>query len=246
MAVLQHEGTHTVIFGAIPIPIGSSVGDGYLARPDSVTQAGTVIVLHGITGLDSTTKQLCRAFARRGFVAVAPDWYRGAGPAGGADLDEAFRSYAATRDGQMLALVDETVEYLASEHIRTAGAARPVVVGFDLGGRLALLYAAHNREVAGVVSLYAPLRGDATRDMAVMDAIPLIGAPTLGLYGADDDLIPVEDVDEAQAATPNGQWILYEGVGHGFLDPSQAGYDPGAEADAIARMMKMAVAACSE
>ncbi len=246
MAVLQHEGTHTVIFGAIPIPIGSAVGDGYLARPDSVTQAGTVIVLHGITGLDSTTKQLCRSFARRGFVAVAPDWYQGTGPARGADLDDAFRAYAGTRDGQMLALVDETVEYLASEHIRAAGAATPVVVGFDLGGRLALLYAARNRQVAGVVSLYAPLRGDATRDMAVIDAIPLIGAPTLGLYGADDDLIPVEDVDEAQAATPNGQWIVYEGVGHGFLDPSQVEYDPGAEADAIARMMKMAVAVCSE
>ncbi len=240
MAVLAHEGTHTIIFGMIPIPIGSGLGNAYLARPDSADPSPVVIVLHGIAGLDSTTKHLCRSFARHGFTTVAPDWYRGAGPGRGSDLEGAFRAYARTTDRRILALVDETIEYLSSDDIDGPDASAPVVVGLDLGGRLALLHAAHNRSVSAVASLYAPLAGDDNRDMQVADVMGVIGAPVLGLYGADDHLIPAEDVDSAQAATPNGQWILYEGVGHGFLDAGQAGYDAGAEADALARLMKLA------
>ncbi len=245
MAVLQHEGTHTILFGRSPILVGSATLEAYLARPDSADRSGVVIVLHGIGGLDSTAKGLCRSLARHGFTAVAPDWYRGVGPRPGSSPGEAFGAYHATTDEGVLSLIDETIEYMSSEDVAPADASSPIVVGFDLGGRFALLHAARDRSVAAVVSVYAPLHGDEDRRQHVMDAIPLIGAPLLGLYGADDELIPVADVDAAQAVTPNGQWIVYEQVGHDFLDADGDGYDPGAEADALLRLVRMAELASS-
>lgn len=239
MAVLAHEGTHTVIFGMVSIPIGSAFHDAYLARPDSAERSPTVVILHGIAGLDSATKQLCRSFSRHGFTAIAPDWYLGAGP-GSDDQAEAFRAYGATSDVRILRLISETVEYMASGDVGGADASAPVVLGLDLGGRFALLFASGSRTVSAVASLYGPLHGDESRDLQVANAMGAIGVPVLGLYGADDDLVPVEHVDEAQAATPNGQWILYEGVGHGFIDAGHDGYDPGAEADALVRLVRMA------
>lgn len=245
MAVLAHEGTHTIIFGMTPIPIGSSLYDAYLARPDTSSPTPVVIVLHGINGLESTTKQLCRSFARHGFTTVAPDWYLGNGPRPGATPDEAFRAYSRVSDTRILTVVDETIEWLASDDLDGPDTAAPVVIGFDLGGRLALLYAARNRSVGAVASAYGPLHGDEEREYQVADAIGLIGAPILGLYGQDDDLIAGDDVDAAQAVTPNGQWILYDGVGHGFLDADDEGYDAGAEADALVRLVKLATQATS-
>ncbi len=244
MAVLAHEGTHTVIFGMVAIPIGSAFHDAYLARPDSAQRSPTVVILHGIAGLDSAAKHLCRSFARHGFTAIAPDWYLGAGPRS-SEQAEQFRAYGATSDGRILRLISETVEYMASGDVGSADATAPVVVGLDLGGRLALLFASGNRSVAAVASIYGPLHGDDGRELQVADAIGAIGAPVLGLYGAEDDLVPADHVDGAQAATPNGQWILYEGVGHGFLDAGEDGFDPGAEADALVRLVKLAELATS-
>lgn len=243
MAVLAHEGTHTIIFGMMPLPIGSSLHDAYLARPDTSSSTPVVIVLHGIGGLDSTTKQLCRAFARHGFTTIAPNWYSGNGPRPGAPFDEAYKAYSRVSDTRALSVVDETLEWLASDDLEGPDTTAPVVIGLDLGGRLALLYSARNRSVGAVASAYGPLHGDEERELQVAEAIRLIGAPILGLYGQDDDLIAGEDVDAAQAVTPNGQWILYEGVGHGFLDADADGYDAGAEADALVRLVKLATQA---
>ncbi len=67
----------------------------------------------------------------------------------------------------------------------------------------------------------------------MLDHLPV---PVLGLYGADDDLIATETVDEAQSRNASGTWLLYSGAGHGFLDEVGEGYDEAAAEDAIARL----------
>lgn len=230
MAVLAHEGTHTIIFGTVPVPVGSVLLDGYLARPDRQDPVRSVVVLHGIDGLTPRVKDLCRVLARQGWVALAPDWFRGAVPSGDA--------LSSVSDTHAIGLVDEAVEFLASDDLPYADAARPGVVGIGVGARLALLYADHNRQVAAVVAIEPPLVEEG-RDRSVRSAVARIGAPVLGLYGADDDAVDVEEVDGLQASTPNGQWIVYEGVGAGFLDAGGSGYHVGAERDALARVIRV-------
>jgi dienelactone hydrolase len=56
------------------------------------------------------------------------------------------------------------------------------------------------------------------------------------MYGSDDPLIAPETIDAAQDRNQNGQWLLYDGARHDFLNDSGDEYDPGAEADAVERM----------
>jgi carboxymethylenebutenolidase len=225
MAVMPHEGTHTIIFGTIAVPVGSALFDGYLARPDQGDPAPTVVVLHGVEGITPETKDLCRVLARQGWVVLAPDWFRGTG--------------APIADTRAIAVVDEAVEFLASDDLPYADAARPAVVGVGAGARLGLLYADHNRSVSAVIAVEPTLGDD------VADALSSIGAPVLGFFGADDESVEVDDVDALQAGTPNGQWIVYEGVGAGFLDAGSEGFHAGAERDALARTVRVLGAALS-
>jgi dienelactone hydrolase len=57
------------------------------------------------------------------------------------------------------------------------------------------------------------------------------------MYGANDELVAASTVDEAQSRNQHGQWLLYEGAGHGFMDLTADGYEPSAAGDAIQRMI---------
>src|SRR5438128_4573369 len=105
---------------------------GYLA----ITKKGRgpgVLVLHAWWGLNDFFKGLCNRLATAGFVAFAPDLYRGA--------------TASTRDGAN-ALMSKLSEKAASEDIARSVRAlqvhpgvrgkRPGVIGFSLGAFWAL------------------------------------------------------------------------------------------------------------
>ena len=79
MAVLSHEGTHPIMYGALPLPFGAGLRTGYLARPDAAGTFPVVLVLPTLDGLTGLEKDLCRMFARSGLVAIAVDFYRQGG-----------------------------------------------------------------------------------------------------------------------------------------------------------------------
>jgi len=87
------------------------------------------------------------------------------------------------------------------------------------------------------VVAYTPLTGDEEREHHVADYLDHLPVPVLGLYAANDDLIDSSTVDEAQRRNDHGQWLLYEGVGHGFLDSDGDNFDQGAADDAMARIV---------
>ena len=86
-----------------------------------------------------------------------------------------------------------------------------------------------------MVAISAPF-GGADGRLDVLQQLPNLAVPVLGLYGGDDEHIDTEDVDQAQEASPAGRFIVYEGVGHAFMDAASPDYHPGAEADALARI----------
>lgn len=235
MAVPPSEGSHTIIYGAVPVPLGAGEFTGYLARPDGPGAWPSVIVLPDAAGIGSLEKATARHLARHGRSALVLDPYRGRGPARGADPDVVAGAYAALADGRVLRDVGEVREYLASDDTTWADDKPSAVLGIGVGGRFALLAAATRRDVAAVVAIAAPLAGTDTHP-SVLEVMDGLTVPVLGLYGADSDEVPVADIDAAQALVPHGRFIVYEGVGHRFIDPSSDDYHPGAEADALARI----------
>ena len=239
MTVLAFEGTYSILYRDFGLPTGSGYTRGYIARPDAKGEFPLVIVLSGIDGITASLKAMCRSLARNGFAAVAPDLTRGAHPGKDAADAELFASYAAIPDRRAMADISQAIEFVFEDDAEWAVEGPVGMVGIDTGGRFAITYTALRGGVGALAVAYTPLAGDDDREHPVADTLPLVGAPTLGLFGADDDLIPAEGVDAAQQLNPHGQWILYEGVGHAFLDDDADTYHSGAASDAMARLLSL-------
>jgi carboxymethylenebutenolidase len=232
MAVMAHEGKFPILYEPYGVPVGSGFQPGYLARPDRTGAFPAVIVIPGIKGLTSFDRDACRRLARWGYVAVSVDPYRGNGPGARATLAEAIGAYSSLTDERVLRDLAETLEFVSSPDLTFVDAERVGVVGFDTGGRFGILLSDRPR-IAGVAACYAPL-GDDDRTHHVGERLRRMTVPVLGLYGADDELIPVSTVDEAAGLA--GQWILYEGARHEFLDPDADTFDEAAASDAWTRI----------
>jgi carboxymethylenebutenolidase len=229
LAVLAHEGTYPIMYGSMPLPVGATHRTGYLARPDEAGTFPVVIVVPDLTGMDSFEKDLCRRLARSGIAAVAVDLYRSEG--------DPLVAYNALSDNRALTDLDEIHEFIMSDDVAWNAGDTIGLLGLDVGGRFALLKAARAPWVASVAVAYTPLVGDDTRDLQVAEILGQLPVPVLGLYGGNDELIDTRSVDEAQARNEHGQWLLYDGAAHGFLDPTAPGYDESAAEDAIARLI---------
>jgi carboxymethylenebutenolidase len=165
------------------------------------------------------------------------DLYGNAAPARRAGLDEAIAAYNDLEDRRALADLDEAHEFAMSDDVPWVSKAPVGLLGLDVGGRFALLYVATRPDVASVAVVSAPLAGDQEREHQVADALGRLRVPVLGLYGAEDDLVPAESVDTAQQMNPAGRWLLYEGAGHDFFNVGESGYHAGAASDATARLV---------
>src|SRR3970282_1007207 len=92
------------------------------------------------------------------------------------------------------------------------------VLGIDVGGRFGIMAAATRPWVKSLAVAYTPLTGDEARQFQVAGYRAHLPVPVLGLYWANDELMNVPTVDEAQRRNDHGQWLLYEKAGHFFLD----------------------------
>lgn len=227
MAVLSHEGTYPILYGSLPIPVGASHRNGYLARPDEAGQVPVVLVLPGLDGMGSMEKDLCRRLGRAGFAGLTIDLY--GEPGDGLDL------YNGLTDDQALAVIDELHQFVVSDDVEWNVEDGVGILATDVGGRFGLIKAATRDWVRSLAIVSTPLTGDEDRLHQVAEYLDHLPIPVLGLYGAGDDLVETATVDEAQRRNDHGQWLLYDGAGHRFLDIDSDAYDDAAANDAFAR-----------
>jgi carboxymethylenebutenolidase len=123
---------------------------GYLALPDGGV-GSAVLLLHAWWGLTPFFRAVCERLAGQGFVTLAPDLYHGATAA---TSEGAKQLRSGLDDEQANAEIQAAVKCL-QRHPGVSGASVGVV-GFSLGGYLALRLARHvGSAVAAVVVFYA-------------------------------------------------------------------------------------------
>jgi carboxymethylenebutenolidase len=126
---------------------GSTAG-GYLAVPEGGSGPG-VIVIQEWWGLVDHIKDVCDRFAAAGLVALAPDLYHGRRVAPG-EPDEAGKAMMALKMDQAARDMSGAVDEL----LRRSSGAKVGVIGFCMGGGLALVLATQRPDaVAAVVAL---------------------------------------------------------------------------------------------
>jgi carboxymethylenebutenolidase len=204
---------------------GEALG-AYLAEPAGGTGPG-VVVIQEWWGLVDHIRDVCDRFAREGFVALAPDLYRGERTS---DPDVAGRLMMDLEIPRAAGDLDAAVAYLLGREA-TAGP-RVGAVGFCMGGQLALYAATRNRRVGAVVDFYG-VHPNVVLDLSGLEAA------VLGIFGERDPFVPPEAARKLEAdllsAGKRARFEVYPGVGHAFANDARPdAYDARAAARAFA------------
>jgi len=199
---------------------------GYLAVPGDGLPRPGLLLIPDVRGLYEHYRDVARRFAARGFVTLAVDLYSREGTPDLPDMDTVFRWMAALPDTRVLSDIGAAARYLAT-HEAVAG--RSVgVTGFCMGGQYALMAACSVPGLSACASWYGMVRYAAASDVkpeSPIDMAPRLACPYLGLFGAEDAIIPLADVEALRAvldgAGKSFEIVKYEGAGHAFYNDTR-------------------------
>ncbi len=213
---------------------------GHLAMP-AAAAAGGLVLVPDVRGLSDHYRDVAGRFAREGFATLAVDLYSREGAPALPDMAAVFRWMRALPDRRVLGDVAAAAEHVAA--LPALRDRRVGVAGFCMGGQYALMAACTVPRLAACVSWYGMLRyaeTDAVKPADALTLAPQLGCPYLGLFGADDQLIPSADVEALRATlTRTGKTfeiVSYPGAGHAFFNDGRPdAYRPEAAADSWRR-----------
>lgn len=208
---------------------GSDRVRGYLSLPARGDGPG-VIVLQEWWGLVDHIREVCDRLAREGFVALAPDLYRGESatdPGAAGRLMMELELPRAARD------LEAAVAALVNHHAVNGG--KVAAIGFCMGGQLALYAAALSPRISAVVDCYG-VHPNVRVDFAS------VRAAVMGVFAERDAFVPPETAHQLEAdlraAGVRTDFTIYPGVDHAFLNDSRPDvYDAATAQRAWARIL---------
>jgi carboxymethylenebutenolidase len=212
----------------------------YEAVPDHPMAA--VVVIQEAFGVNAHIEDVTRRLADSGYHAVAPHLFHrsGGGTAPYDDFSKVMPMFESLDDEALLTDVDATLAHLAGAEGGWP-ASKTGIVGFCMGGRVAFLVAARRR-LGASVSFYGGgiVTARFPQFPPLIDEAKTLHTPWLGLFGDQDQSIPVDDVEriraEAGTAPVKTEVVRYPDAGHGFhCDMRPDHYNAAAAADGWAR-----------
>jgi carboxymethylenebutenolidase len=209
---------------------------GYLVYPELANNTQqqqqepmpAVLMIHEWLGLNEHIKNQADILAKEGYVVLAVDLYRGEVAA---DSNRAMELTSSVRNNSASAIdnLQSAVNYVKS--LEMVDGSRIASLGWCFGGDWSLQLALNSSEnpLAATIVYY----GRPVTDTASLSSISW---PILGIFGDQDQAIPVESVKQftsaLNASGVTNEIYLYEGVGHAFANPSGDNYAPKETADA--------------
>jgi len=212
---------------SVTYPSGSETVSGYVALPEGAGKKPALVVIQEWWGLNDFIKGKADDFAKKGYVALAVDLYRGKVAT---DPDTAHQLMRGLPEDRAMRDLKAAFDYLRSRD--DVDATRIGSIGWCMGGGYSLQLALAQPKLAGAVIYYGRL---VTDDAAIKG----LSVPLLGNFGGQDKGIPPESVREletkAKAAGKSVDFKIYPDAGHGFAsskDPAVFRPDDAKDADA--------------
>ncbi|NOT27221.1 MAG: dienelactone hydrolase family protein [Acidobacteria bacterium] len=194
-----------------------NVAAGYLATPAAGSGPG-VLVIQEWWGLDWGIKEMTDKLGAAGFVALAPDLYHGE-LAGHTEMDKAGKLMQGLPPERAAKDMSGAIDYLASHpSVKGDGIG---VVGFCMGGMLALILAANRPDkVKAVVPFYGFPQGSSEPDWSKLTAV------VRGHMAERDDFFPPAAARALEAKLQGmGKDVtitVHPGTGHAFMSSHNA------------------------
>lgn len=232
--------------GEVKIPVAGGEIPAYRAQPATGSGWPVVLVVQEIFGVHEHIKDLCRRLAKQGYLAIAPELYARQGdPRQYSNVQQLIEQLVSkVPDTQVLADLDASAAWAAANG---GDGGRLAITGFCWGGRITWLYSAHNSQVKAGVAWYGRVVGEksALNPQHPIDVAGQLKAPVLGLYGGQDQGIPLASLEQMRAAlAASGNAAsqaslihVYPDAPHAFNADYRPSYRAAEAADGWARML---------
>ncbi len=240
-----HTDTNGLDAGMTTVKVSDGEMPAYYARPAGVENPPIVLVAMEIFGLHEYIKDVTRRLGHLGALAVAPNYYFRAEKTNGVDLtkitdiQKLLPIVNTKTDTELFSDLDATVAWARSQH---GTGSRLGIMGFCRGGRTVWHYSTHNADLKAGVAFYGTLIDK--NPAAPKNSIELaaeVKEPVLGLYGADDAGIKLDQIAQMEealkAANKTFEFVVYSGAPHGFHADYRPSYRKDAAEDAWNRMI---------
>ncbi|GGF07108.1 carboxymethylenebutenolidase [Aliidongia dinghuensis] len=234
--------TEGLVAGEVQIPVADGTIPAYRAQPAKPGPHPVLLVVEEIFGVHEHIKDMCRRFAKQGYLAIAPELYSRLGDVVAmTDIKEVVATVNKAPDKTEMSDLDATVAWAGKNHGDTR---RLGITGFCRGGRTVWMYAAHNHNLKAGVAWYGPLVGTPTDAMPTnpVDVAGEIKAPILGLYAGLDQGILKEHVETMRAklletGNTRSQIVVYPDAQHGFNADYRPSYNEADAKDGMSRCL---------
>jgi carboxymethylenebutenolidase len=198
-----------------------TASDGHTCAAHRAEPAGTprggVVVIQEIFGVNHHIRSVADAFAREGYLAIAPAMFDRVSR--GVELDYSPAGTAKGRELRAAIPLDAAMADVAAAVAAASAAGRVGLVGYCWGGYITWMAAANVPGLACAVPYY----GGGIVDHAELEP----RCPVMAHFGERDAMIPADGVRRLAARHPAHEVHLYA-AGHGFHCDERGSYDAAA------------------
>jgi carboxymethylenebutenolidase len=221
----------------------------YAAYPVNATAATPgIVVCQAIWGVDAQLRDTVRRFAKSGFVTIAPALYGRFPNVPNGDGATDYKPFSDLAQQLVDATVDGDIAAGATwirSRVNAAEQQRPPkvgVIGFCMGGAIALRASVDDANFDAVVVFYGKVRWGQSNDGPITDMAlawtDKVRVPLMGNYGGrDTGILPADVRAMAKRLTVPNDVKIYDEAGHAFFDDTRESYVASAASDAWTRTL---------
>ena len=217
--------------GEISVPSPKGAIRGYAAMPAGKKGPfPVVLVISEIWAVHAWVQDMCRRYAKTGYMAVAVDHFQRYGDVGKmSDIQEILKVVSAVPDADVVQDLDAALAWAKASGKGNVNKA--AVTGFCWGGRQTWLYALHNPKLKAAMPFYGQVKMPSTNERQtknVIDHVAGLKVPVMGFYGGADTGIATAPVLQTfnllQTTGGKGDVVIYPDTPHAFMADYRPSY----------------------
>lgn len=210
----------------------------YLARPKDEARRPAILLIQEIFGVNEHIKDVCRRYARQGYIVFSPDVFYREGPwTQLTDLSKLHDKLALLKEEYLLSDLEALLAYMAGHEL--VQKEKMGVIGYCMGGRVAYVTAAAFPDQIKCAAVYYGSRIPVSTPQfptAPIERTKNIKGTILGFFGGLDKSIPLEDVQAIERALQEAgvehEIYYYPDADHGFFNDTREVFHLRASMDA--------------